>query len=115
MNDLRFAIKSLARTPAFTIIAIVTLGMGIGANASMFSVLSAYMLRPTPYPDRERIDRIYRTTQRDIRGGVSPADYVDLEAEAAGYGEVAAYTVTDMSVSEVGHPAEMAEGLRVSA
>ena len=63
MNDLRFAIKSLGRSPGFTLIAIVTLGLGIGANTSMFSILNGYMLRPAPYPDSDRLDRIYRATR----------------------------------------------------
>jgi hypothetical protein len=50
MNDLSHAIKSLFRTPGFTLIAIVTLGLGIGANTSMFSILNGYTLRPRPIP-----------------------------------------------------------------
>ena len=69
-RDLRFALKSLRRSPGFTLIAVVTLALGIGANTSMFSVLNGYMLRPTPYPDRERLDRIFRATAQDPLGGV---------------------------------------------
>ena len=106
MNDLRLTIKSLGRTPGFTLIAIITLGLGIGANTSMFSVLNGYMLRPAPYTDANRLDRIYRATQRDSRGGFSPADYLDLRSEMSGYGEIAAYTTSDMSLAEPGKPAE---------
>src|SRR5712691_722438 len=115
MNDVRFAIKSLRRSPGFTLIAIITLGLGIGANTSMFSVLNGYMLRPAPYADHDRLDRVYRATRQDSRGGFSPADYLDLKPEVSGYGEIAAYTSSDMSLSEPGKPAEMAVGLRTSA
>ncbi len=115
MNDLRLAIKSLGRTPGFTLIAIVTLGLGIGANTSMFSILNGYMLRPAPYAQHEGLDRIYRATRQDSRGGFSPADYLDLKSEMSGYGEIAAYAGSDFSVSEPGKPAEMAVGLRASA
>ncbi|PYQ09261.1 MAG: permease [Acidobacteria bacterium] len=115
MNTLRFAIKSLARTPGFTLIAIVTLGLGIGANTSMFSILNGYMLRPAPYADHDRLDRIYRATRQDSRGGFSPADYLDLKPEMSGYGEIATYAGSDVSLSEPGKPAEMAMGLRISA
>ncbi|HEV8240985.1 MAG TPA: ABC transporter permease [Thermoanaerobaculia bacterium] len=113
-RDLRFALKSLRRSPGFSFIAVVTLALGIGANTSMFSVLNGYMLRPTPYPDRARLERIFRGTARDSRGGVSAADYLDLKAAAEGYGEIAAYATTEMSISEQGRPAEMAVGARTS-
>jgi predicted permease len=115
VRDLRFAIKSLSRSPGFTLIAIITLGLGIGANTSMFSILNGYMLRPAPYPDRDHLDRIYRATPQDPRGGISPADYLDLKSEMNGYGEIAAYAFLDMSLSEPGKPAETAEGLRITA
>jgi len=71
VRDLRFAVKSLRRTPGFALVAIVTLGLGVGANTSMFSILDGYVLRPAPYADHERLDRIYRSTRQDPRGGVS--------------------------------------------
>ena len=115
MNDLRFAIKSLRRSGGFTLIAIITLALGIGANTSMFGLLNNIFLRPSPYPGSDRLDRIYRVTPQNARGGVAPADYVDLKSETAGYGEVAAYAFTDMSLSQAGRPAEMVLGARVSA
>ena len=114
-RDLRFALKSLQRTPGFTLLAIITLGLGIGANTSMFSVLDGYLLRPAPYPERERLERIYRTTPKNSRGSFSPADYLDLRSEMGGYGDIAGYAISDMSLSEPGKPAEVAEGLRISA
>jgi putative ABC transport system permease protein len=115
MNELRLAIHSLRRSPAFTLIAIVTLGLGIGANTSMFSILNGYMLRPSPYPDSDRLDRIYRSTVRNSRGGISPADYLDVKSEMSGYGEIAAWSALDMSLSEPGQPAETPFALRISA
>jgi predicted permease len=116
MNDLRFAFKSLLRSPGFTLIAVVTLALGIGANTSAFSILNSVLLRPLPYGESAQLERIYRraTAQRS-RGGVSPADYLDLKAEMGGYGEIAAYAFSAMSLSEPGEPAEMARGLRISA
>jgi predicted permease len=115
LRDLGFAIRSLGRSPGFTLIAIVTLGLGIGANTSMFSILNGYMLRPAPYPDSDRLDRIYRTTRRNSLGGISPADYLDLKSQMKGYGTIAAYASSSMSLSEPGQPAETASGLRSSA
>lgn len=115
MNEIRFALKSLRRSPGFTLVAAITLAVGIGANTSAFSILNATLLRPLPYPEADRLDRIYRATAQDARGGISPADYADLELQANGYGEIAAYGIFDMSLAEPGQPAEMARGLRVSA
>src|SRR5262245_42692827 len=114
-RDIGFAIRSLRRTPAFTLIAIVTLGLGIGANTSAFSVLNAVLLRPFPYADTDHLERIYRATAQESRGGFSPADYLDLKAEMSRYGEVAAYGWSDMAVSTPSTPPEMASGLRVTA
>ncbi len=113
--DIRLALKSLGRSPGFALIAIVTLGLGIGANTSMFSILDGYMLRPAPYPHSESIDRLYRSTAQNSRGGIAPADYLDLKRQMAGYGDVAAYSDSNVTLSEPGRPAETAEGLRVSA
>jgi len=60
MRDLRLALHSLRRSPGFSLIAVVTLALGIGANTSMFSILNGYMLKPSPYPERERLERIFR-------------------------------------------------------
>jgi predicted permease len=114
-RDLRFAVQSLRRSPGFTLIAILTLGLGIGANTAMFSILNGYLLRPAPYADRDRLDRIFRVTREDSRGGFSPADYLDLKPQMSGYGEIAAYASSDMSLAEAGKPAEMAVGLRASS
>src|SRR5437867_5203884 len=81
----------------------------------MFSILNDYMLRPAPYPDRDQLDRIYRATPQNSLGGISPADYLDLKSEMNGYGEIATYASSDLSLSAPGKPAETAQGLRVSA
>jgi predicted permease len=115
INDLRNAIHRLATAPGFTLVAVLTLALGIGANTSAFSILNALLLRPLPYVDSIQLDRIYRVTPQNSRGAVSPADYLDLKSEMSGYGVIAAYGIADMSLSEPGEPAEMAPGLRISA
>lgn len=114
-RDLRFALRQLIKSPGFTFLAIITLGLGIGANTSMFSLLNALMLKPLPYADSAQLDRIYRATAQNRDGGVSAADFLDLQREMHGYGEIAAYTYADTSLSEPNQPAEMAEGMRITA
>ena len=114
-NDLRFALRQLIQSPGFTLIAILTLGLGIGVNTSMFSLLNAIMLKPLPWAHSAQLDRIYRATPQNPDGGVSAADFLDLQRDMQGYGVIAAYTFTDASLSDPGQPAEMAEGIRITS
>ncbi|MEO8044711.1 MAG: ABC transporter permease [Spartobacteria bacterium] len=113
--NLRLAARSLLRSPGFTLLAIITLGLGIGANTSAFSMLNGIFFKPLPYRDVAQLARIYRATPQNPEGNISPADFLDLQRAQDGYGEVAAYTVEDASLSEPGLPAEMARAGRVSA
>lgn len=115
MLNLRLAFRQLIRTPGFTILAIITLGLGIGANTAMFSILSSVVLKPLPYPQSGQLDRIDRATAQNPQGRVSPADFLDLQREMHGYGEIAAYTLADTSLSEPGQPAEIVRALRGTA
>ncbi len=114
-KDLRFGVRSLLKSPGFALLAMITLGLGIGANTAMYSVAKSVMLKPLPYPDCDHLDQIYRSTAQDPEGAISAADYLDLQREMGRYGSIAAYTRGDMSLSEPGQPAEMARAIRVSS
>ena len=111
----RFALRSLLHSPGFTLLAIITLGLGIGANTGRFSILNSILLKPLPYPESAQLDRIDRATPQNPVGRVSAADFIDLRREMRAYGEIAAYTLGDTSLSEPGQPAEMVRALRGTA
>lgn len=114
-RSVRFAVRSLARSPGFALLAIMTLALGIGGNTMMFSVFDSVVRKPLPYPESEQLDRIYRGTPQNSGGNLAPADFLDLQRNAQSYGAVAAFAPSDTSLSEPGQPAEMASGVRTTA
>jgi putative ABC transport system permease protein len=83
LQEIRFAIRSLAKSPAFVVIAIATLALAIGANSAVFSLINALLIRPLPYQKPSRIALIWEqfVTQGLERIPCSPPEYLDLEKE----------------------------------
>ncbi len=67
MNDLKFAFRQLRKSPGFTLVAVLTLALGIGANTAIFSVVEGVLLRPLPFPNAERLVRISRPWMKMAR------------------------------------------------
>src|SRR3954463_13643780 len=114
-SNMGFAFRSLFRSPGFSFLAVVTLGLGIGANTAMFSIVNTVLLKPLPYPNNEQLQRLDRVTPQNPAGRVSAADYLDLRREMDGYGDIGAYALGDTSLSEPGQPAEVVRALRVTS
>ena len=116
MSDLRYAARALARAPGFTVVALLTLGLGIGANAAIFSVVHGVLLRPLPYADPERIvlvaenDRL-RQTERE---GVSLPDFLDLRERSASFEHLAAIRGASVDLSRPGADPERVPGAAVT-
>jgi putative ABC transport system permease protein len=114
-KDVRLAFRQLIKSPGFTLLAVITLGLGVGANTSMFSVLNSLLLRPLPYPHSEQLERIDRVTPQNSEGRVSPADFFEFRQAAGDLGEVAANALGDLTLSEPGQPADVAPVLRITS
>src|SRR5688500_13060431 len=101
LDDLRYAFRTLAKSPAFTVIAVLCVGVGIGLNTTIFSVVDAALLRPFPFADAERlvvVDEGNRQTG-ETEGEVSPPDLADLRAQNRSFTDVAAYTYRSATIT----------------
>ena len=81
MNEIRFAIRQLWKSPGFSVVAIITLALGIGANTSIFSVVNAVLLRPLPYPEPDRLIYVHQTSAALPHNPISFQDYLDYRRD----------------------------------
>ena len=91
MADFRHALRVLVRRPAFTLVAVLTLALGIGASTAIFSVVNGVLLRPLPFPEPDRIVRLWEQTKTGGRNNVSNPNFLDWRARAASFETLAAY------------------------
>src|SRR5215468_708930 len=90
-NDLRFAVRQLWKAPGFTFIAVLTLGLGIAANTSIFSVIDSVLLHPLPYPESEQIVTVSQTVRSTgvSTHDASPANFIDWAAQNSVFSSMA--------------------------
>src|SRR5690606_17630500 len=84
LDDTRFALRALKARPGFVLAAVLTLALGLGANTAIFSVINAFLLKPLPYPDGERLVEVHNSYPGNglPNAGVSVPDYLDRRAHA---------------------------------
>lgn len=105
-QDLRYGTRMLVKRPGFTLIAIITLALGIGANTAIFSVVNAVLLRPLPYHEPERLVRLYSEfpTMDLRRFWVSPPEFMDIQKEAQSWAAIGAWADGGVNVSTTSEP-----------
>ncbi|MEN3327985.1 MAG: hypothetical protein V7638_2792 [Acidobacteriota bacterium] len=116
LHDLRFALRMLLKNPGFTIVTVIALALGIGANTAIFSVVNAVLLRPPPYKDPERLVMVWEDASKSghPRDTLSAANFIDWRNQNQVFEGMAAITDESFNLTGAGDP-ERLEGLRVSA
>jgi predicted permease len=116
LQDLRYGARMLLKRPGYTVVAALTLALGIGANTAIFSVVNAALLRPLPYEDAERLVDVTTTMRRDtveVRSSSYP-DFVDWRDQNTVFERIAAYDATSFTLTGGAEPERM-DGELVSA
>ena len=109
LQDIRFGLRMLLKSPSVSIVATIALALGIGANTAIFSVVNAVLLRPLPFPDSNALMSVFETdTQRgQIRGSHSYPNFMDMRAQNTVFERVSSYHGADYIMTGRGEPARL--------
>src|SRR3989440_11395564 len=116
LKDIRYGVRGLVKRPGFTVVALVTLALGIGANTAIFSVVNAVLLRPLPFKDPERLVCLW---ENNLKIGLeqsiaSPPDFVDWRQQSQAFEQLSGWRTWFYRLSGSGEP-EQVWGVRTSA
>jgi putative ABC transport system permease protein len=108
-EDLRYSLRGLARNPSFTLVAVVGLALGIGANSAIFTAMNAVLLRPLPYKKAEQLVLLWQLNRRngDHEIKASAPDYIDWKEQNNAFQDIAAFNANSglgLNLSGAGHP-----------
>jgi putative ABC transport system permease protein len=105
-QDLRYGARMLFKKPGFTLIAVLTLALGIGANTAIFSVVNGVLLRPLPYKDPDRLARVYSEfpTMNLRKFWISAPEYLDIQKEAKSWESIGAWQAGGVNIATTGDP-----------
>src|SRR6185503_14370704 len=106
LRDIRYGARSLLKRPAFTLIAVLTLALGIGANTAIFSVVNTVLLRPLPYRDAQRVVTLWQNNAKAgvVRNDVSPANFLDWQEQSRSFESMAGIEPFGFSMIGNGEP-----------
>src|ERR1035437_426741 len=117
LQDLRYGLRQLRKSPGFTLVAVLTLALGIGANTAIFSVVNAVLLRPVPYPDANRLLLLWSSapSQGLPMFSSSPADYRVWRSDNHSFQDMGAFSNGGISMSLEGHTPEVLTSASITA
>lgn len=114
LRDLRYGARTLLKSPGFTLVAVLALALGIGANTAMFGIVHAVLLRPVPYPDPDRLLQVSGSGRGFRLGAVSYLNFLDWQRRARSFEAMAAYRTDNFNVTGQANP-ERLRGAMASA
>jgi predicted permease len=114
-QDVRYSLRQLLKHKGFTVVAVLTLALGIGVNTAMFSVLNTFLFRSLPYPEPDRLVRVFRTSPHSQSWPFSNANFFDQHDQNTVFEKMAAYTYASRNLSEQGQTAELLRSLAGTA
>jgi predicted permease len=113
-HDVRYALRLLRRSPGFAATALATLAIAIGANAAIFSAVKGVLIAPLPYPDPDRLVRLFEEAPNTPHFPMAPADFRDYRAELQTFDGLAAYMRGDLQLGDANQP-EQLRGMQVTS
>src|SRR3982751_5936477 len=102
IKDIRYSLRSLLKRPAFTVVAVITLGLGIGVNTAIFSVINSVMLRPLPYDDPARLI--------SFRSNQSAPDLADVESQSKAFSRLGGMVMQPLAYTAGNEPIQLQIG-----
>jgi len=116
LQDTRYALRLLRKSPGFTIVAVVTLGMAIGANTATYSASNTYLRNPVSFPELDRLVAVLNQAPGQTEGWteVTPGDFADWQARSRSFESIGAYDWVDLNITGIGEPVRV-QGFRVTA
>jgi putative ABC transport system permease protein len=105
-QDVRYSLRMLLKHKGFTVVAVMTLALGIGVNTAMFSVLNTFLFRSLPYPHSEQLVRVFRTSPHSDSWPHSAANFFDQHDQNTVFDKMAAYNFASRNLTEEGQTAE---------
>ncbi len=112
--DVRFAIRGMRRSPGFTVVAILTLALGIGANTAIFSFVDGVLLKPLSNPKPEELVMIWEKPPGGDRNGISALNYLDWQSQSKSFQYMSAVAGATLTLSGSGEPQQL-KATQVSA